>query len=194
MNKRGRACPRKWGMWAGFIYVFDGACTDYLALLGLTRMSCWFQTQRGVGASLAANSIGGNTSRRRHRVDVAHHQEDACPTHDPRPALTRLSPLPTHPWPRPTRPHPHQQTHHPMMIPRLPRPLYHPLERRGTSRPTPKMSRSTESVAAQLAAPPTETGRRSSSRTRRPALKHMPCSLCAVKWPTFAWSHCPLRW
>ena len=37
-------------MWAGFIYVFDGACTDHLALPGLMCMSCWFQTQHGVGA------------------------------------------------------------------------------------------------------------------------------------------------
>ena len=63
------------------------------------------------------------------------------------------------------------RTHRPMTIPRPPRPLYHPLARRGTSRPTPKTGTSTESVAAQLAAPPMETGRRSSSRTRRPAPK-----------------------
>ena len=92
-------------MWTGFIYVFDCACMDHLALLGLMHMSCWFQTQHGVGAgkwlailttALAANGVGGNMSHRCHRGDVAHRQEDACPTHDPRPALTRPSPSPMH--------------------------------------------------------------------------------------------------
>ena len=48
-------------------------------------------------------------SRRHHRGDMAHCQEDTRPTHDPHPALTWPSPSPTHPRPRPIRPHPHRQ-------------------------------------------------------------------------------------
>jgi len=56
-------------------------------------------------------------------------------------------------------------------IPRPPRPLYHPLSRPSTSKATVKTSTTTSSSTSQLAPPAMETGRRSSSRTRRPAPK-----------------------
>ncbi|KAF8586734.1 hypothetical protein K439DRAFT_1614958 [Ramaria rubella] len=59
----------------------------------------------------------------------------------------------------------------PVMIPRPPRPLYHPLSRPGTSKSALKSSTSTTSINSQLAPPSMEPGRRSSSRTRRPAPK-----------------------
>ena len=59
----------------------------------------------------------------------------------------------------------------PMKIPRPPRPLYHPLSRPSSSKPTLKTSISSTSVTSHLAVPSNEPGRRSSSRTRRPAPK-----------------------
>jgi hypothetical protein len=59
----------------------------------------------------------------------------------------------------------------PMTIPRPPRPLYHPLSRPITSKPTLKSSTSSTSVTSHLVVPSVEPGRRSSSRTRRPAPK-----------------------
>lgn len=56
-------------------------------------------------------------------------------------------------------------------IPRPPRPLYHPLSRPSSSKPILKSSTSSASVTSHLAVPSGELGRRSSSRTRRPAPK-----------------------
>ena len=50
------ACPNVLGMWAGFIYLFDCACTDQLTLPGLTHVNCWFQTQRGVPPAVPSSA------------------------------------------------------------------------------------------------------------------------------------------
>ncbi|KAF8524807.1 hypothetical protein BU17DRAFT_84313 [Hysterangium stoloniferum] len=59
----------------------------------------------------------------------------------------------------------------PMSIPRPPRPLYHPLSRPILPRSPVKSIASNTSTNSQSATLSTEPGRRSSSRTRRPALK-----------------------
>ena len=50
------ARPNVLGMWAGFIYLFNCACTDQLTLPGLTRVHCWFQTQRGVPPTVPSSA------------------------------------------------------------------------------------------------------------------------------------------
>ena len=70
------------------------------------------------------------------------------------------------------------QTHCPMMIPQPLWLLYHPLEHCSTSRLMPKTSMSTESMAAQLAAPPTETRQHSLSCMQWPACMRIMLLTC----------------
>ena len=51
------AHPKVWGMWAGFIYLFNCACMDQLTLPGSTHMRCWFQTQRGVPPAVPSSAL-----------------------------------------------------------------------------------------------------------------------------------------
>ncbi|KAF8504118.1 hypothetical protein JB92DRAFT_2968903 [Gautieria morchelliformis] len=108
---------------------------------------------RSIAVSAAASSSVAAIAAKSSVTDIIPNTTDTIP--EPHQHATRIIPIP----------------YRPMTIPRPPRPLYHPLSRPSTSKPTLKSSASSASVTSHLAVPSMELGRRSSSRTRRPAPK-----------------------
>ena len=108
---------------------------------------------RSVTLSATPPSAVAGITARSPVSDIVSNANDSIP--EPAQLPTRIMPIP----------------YRPMAIPRPPPPLYHPLSRPSTSKPPAKGSTSSTSVASHLTVPPNETGRRSSSRTRRPAPK-----------------------